>query len=151
MMQPIRWSVRAGFFALFVWAGSVKLLDPSGFALDISHYRVVPEKLVPALAVFLPVLECVVALALLTRTYLRGAAWLAAGMLALFAGAMAQAKLRGIDLDCGCFGGEIADPVSWTKVALNGGLAMLAGWVAWSANESVPAMGEPPPAAAKRT
>lgn len=137
MTQPIRWSIRVGFFALFLWAGSLKLLDPSAFAQDISHYRVVPDKLVPALAVGLPVLECVVALALLTRAYLRGAAWLGAGMLALFAGAMAQAKLRGIDLDCGCFGRDITDPVSWGKVALNTGLAMLAVWVASSTHESV--------------
>jgi putative oxidoreductase len=149
--QLLRWGVRAGFFALFLWAGSAKLLDPSAFAQDISHYRVLPDKLVPALAVGLPVLECVVALALLTRTYLRGAASLGAGMLALFACAMAQAKLRGIDLDCGCFGREIADPVSWTKVALNAGLAMLAGWIAWSAHDSVPALRQSPSEAAKRT
>jgi putative oxidoreductase len=151
MTQAIRWSVRVGFCALFVWAGWTKLLDPGAFAADISHYRVLPEKLVPPLAVGLPVLECVVALALLTRTYLRGAAWLGAGMLALFAAAMAQAKLRGIDLDCGCFGREIADPVSWGKVALNGGLAMLAAWVACSAHDSVPGLPEPPPEAANRT
>jgi hypothetical protein len=151
MMQAIRWSVRLGLCALFLWAGSAKLLDPTVFAEDISHYRILPGKLVPALAVGLPVLECVVALALLTRAYLRGAAWLGAGLLALFAAAMAQAKLRGIDLDCGCFGREIAEPVSWAKVALNGGLAMLAGWIACSPRDSVPGLPAPPAEAAKRT
>jgi hypothetical protein len=151
MMQPIRWSIRIGLCALFLWAGSAKLIDPGTFAQDISHYRVLPEKLIPALAVGLPVLECVVALALLTRAYLSGAAWLSTGMLALFAGAMAQAKLRGIDLDCGCFGREIADPVSWGKVALDGGLAMLAAWVACSAHDSAPELPEPPPETATRT
>jgi len=150
MMQLVHWSIRVGLCGLFLWAGSTKLIDPGTFAQDISHYRVLPEKLVPALAVGLPVLECVVALALLTRAYLRGAAWLSAGMLALFAGAMAQAKLRGIDLDCGCFGREMADPVSWSKVALDAGLAMLAAWVARSAHDSVPELPEPPPEPAKR-
>lgn len=151
MMQPIRWTVRAALCALFLWAGSAKLLDPDTFAQDISRYRVLTDKLVPAVAVGLPVLECVVALALLTRAYVRGAAWLGAGMLALFAAAMAQARLRGIDLDCGCFGREIADPVSWTKVALNAGLAMLAGWLGWSAHDAVPGLQGPPPEGAKRT
>ena len=50
--------------------------------------------------------------------------------------AMAQAILRGIDLECGCFGRAVADPVSWTKVAFDTGLAMLAGWVAWSGTQS---------------
>ena len=29
MTQPIRWSIRLGLCALFLWAGSAKLLDPT--------------------------------------------------------------------------------------------------------------------------
>jgi hypothetical protein len=53
-------------------------------------------------------------------------------MLALFAAGMAQAKLRGIDLECGCFGAGAATQVSWSKVALNLGLAILSIWIAWT-------------------
>jgi hypothetical protein len=89
-----------------------------------------PESLTGPLAVGLPVLEIVAGLGLLTRTYMRGGAVLATLMLVAFAGAMAQAKLRGINLDCGCFGAASKLQVSWTKVALNLGLAILGVWVA---------------------
>ena len=53
-------------------------------------------------------------------------------MLVAFAAGMAQAKLRGIDLECGCFGADSTQKVSWSKVALNVALAILAGWIAWT-------------------
>jgi putative oxidoreductase len=130
----VRWSARLGLAGLFLWAGISKLLDPSVLAQDISHYRLLPGALIPPLALALPIFECVAGLALLTRTYVQGGGLLAGLMLAAFAAAMAQAKLRGIDLNCGCFGPDIADPVSWTKVAFDAGLAILAGWIAWTEN-----------------
>jgi uncharacterized membrane protein YphA (DoxX/SURF4 family) len=139
----LRWSTRLGLAGLFLWAGSVKLADPSALAQDISHYRLLPSAIVPLLALTLPIVECVAGVALLTRTYLRGGALLIGIMLATFAAAMAQAKLRGIDLNCGCFGTEIADPISWTKVAFDTGLAMLALWVAWRGNASAALIAAP--------
>ena len=44
----------------------------------------------------------------------RGAALVAAAMLAVFMAALTLALLRGIDLRCGCFGGE--EPASWRRV-----------------------------------
>lgn len=131
-VKLVQWAGRIGLAGLLLWASVSKLGDPAAFAQDISHYRVLPAALVGPLALLLPALECVVAVALLTRPYFAGAALLSGLMLAIFAVAMAQAKLRGIDLACGCFGNEAAAPVSWTKVAFDGALAMLAGWVAWT-------------------
>jgi hypothetical protein len=117
---------------MFLYAGALKLGDATAFATDIHNYRVLPDSVVPLLAVGLPVLEIVTALALLTPTFTQGGAVLSALMLAAFAAGMAQAKLRGIDLECGCFGAESAQKVSWLKVALNAALAILAGWIAWT-------------------
>jgi putative oxidoreductase len=121
---------RWGLAGLFMYAGALKLADPAGFAQDLAHYRLLPEPLAELLALALPVVELVAAAGLLTRTYMQGGAALTALMLVLFAAAMAQAKLRGIDLVCGCFGARSDAQVSWLKVALNLGLAMLATWVA---------------------
>src|SRR5947208_13581531 len=98
VLNMMQWLGRIGLAGLFLWAAVEKLRDPTAFALDLSHYRVLPHPLIGPLAIALPSLECVVALALLTRPYVRGAALLTALMLAVFAIAMAQAKLRGIDL-----------------------------------------------------
>jgi uncharacterized membrane protein YphA (DoxX/SURF4 family) len=134
MNRPLlaaQWLVRVGLALLFAYAGAQKLLDPSGLARDIENYRIVPEPLVGPLALAVPVLELVTAAALLTGPYLRGAAVLATGMLAVFAVAMAQAKLRGIDLECGCFGAASQSQVSWRQVARNLGLAILSAWLLW--------------------
>lgn len=141
---------RVGLAGLLLWAAIPKLREPAAFAQDIAHYQLLPASWIAPLALALPALEAVVALALLTRPYFRGAALLAGMMLGVFATAMAQAKLRGIDLSCGCFGSEVADPVSWTKVAFDAGLAMLAGWVARTGHVDLPRLKQleldrPPP------
>lgn len=120
---------RVGLAAMFLYAGVLKLQDPAGFAVDLNNYRLLPEALVPVLAVGLPVLEIVTAFALLLPGYVQGGAALSALMLFAFAGGMAQAKLRGIDLECGCFGTDSGAKVSYAKVALNAGLAILSLWI----------------------
>jgi uncharacterized membrane protein YphA (DoxX/SURF4 family) len=125
-----KWLVRLGLAGLFFYAGGLKLLDPNSLAEAIGNYRMLPGLLVAPLALILPVLEVVAAAALLTRSHARGAAVLCALMLAGFAVAMTQSKLRGIDLECGCFGASDDARVSWTKVTVDLALAMLAVWVA---------------------
>ncbi len=127
---------RIGLCAMFVYAGALKLSDPNGFAEDLMNYRLLPEALVAPLALVLPVLEIVTAVALLLPSYARGGALLCALMLAVFAAAMAQAKMRGIDLECGCFGQAESTQVSWSKVAQNLALAMLALWLTRTARSA---------------
>ncbi len=122
--------VRIGLSALFLWTGFEKLGDPAAFAEAIANYRVLPDALAGLAAVALPVLELVVGLGLLVPSHARGGAMLSAGLLFMFAAAMAQSKLRGIDLDCGCFGAAQSSQVSWGKVAVNVALAILSIWTA---------------------
>ena len=126
--DPVHWLIRAGLAALFIWTGAQKLIEPGAFAAAIANYRVLPDLLVGFAAVGLPVLELVVGLALLWPLYAQGAAVIVGVLLVVFAAAMAQSKLRGIDLDCGCFGASQSSQVSWLKVTLQGGLAMLDLW-----------------------
>jgi hypothetical protein len=120
----LSWLARVGLAALLAYAGASKLLDPSAFAEDIQNYRALPDAWAGALALGLPVLELVVALGLLVPSHASGASLLSGALLLGFALAMAQAKLRGIDLECGCFGGQ--SRVSWWKIGLNVGLAAVA-------------------------
>ena len=116
-------AVTAGVFA---FAAVPKLLDPGSFAADILNYRVLPESLVGHAALQVPAFELAVAVALLWPRYQRGAALLSTLMLVVFAGAMAQARVRGIDLSCGCFGAAFESKVSWWTVARSSGLAVIA-------------------------
>ena len=119
---------RAVLAAVFAAAAVPKLLDPASFARDIENYHLLPPELVAVVAVVLPALELVLALALVSGVHARGAAVVSAALLAAFAGGMAQAIARGIDLDCGCFGTAMAMEVSGWTIARNvvlTGLAVL--------------------------
>jgi putative oxidoreductase len=100
---------------LFVWAAVTKLPDMAAFAQDVANYRAVPAVLVPVVAPAVVGIELLAGMALLAGVATRAAATVVAGLLAVFIVFLAQALLRGIDLRCGCFGGD--EPASWWTVA----------------------------------
>jgi uncharacterized membrane protein YphA (DoxX/SURF4 family) len=123
-----RWIVlaaRIALFAILAFAAIPKLGDAATFARDIDNYHVLPVEWAATAAVMMPPLELVVALALLLGLHARGAALISAGMMLVFATAMAQAIARGIDLDCGCFGSALAMHVSGWSILRNVALASL--------------------------
>lgn len=113
----VTWVLCVILAAVFVVAAVPKLIDPGSFANDLLNYRVLPESLVGLVALFVPALELMIAAALLWPRYQRGAALLSTVLMIGFAAAMAQARIRGIDLSCGCFGAAFESKVSWLTVA----------------------------------
>lgn len=95
-----RWTLAGIFLA----AAVPKILDPAGFALDISHYGLVPDALVNPMAIVMPWVEAVGGLALLSGFAAEGALLLVNLLILVFMAALAQAWVRGLDIDCGCFG-----------------------------------------------
>ncbi|HEV2806649.1 MAG TPA: MauE/DoxX family redox-associated membrane protein [Chthoniobacterales bacterium] len=90
--------------ALFVYAGAVKIIDPIEFARDIDNYKMLPWKMCVGLALYLPWLEILCGLALITRRLYRGSVLLVTGMTGVFIVASIVARSRGLDVSCGCFG-----------------------------------------------
>jgi putative oxidoreductase len=113
---------RLGLGLLFVVAGWNKLLDPAGLAQEIANYQLFPAT-APYLAIALPTSEMVAGLALL----LGPPPWRAAGasaiglLLLVFTGAVVSALLRGLDIDCACFGTG-SGSVTWLTFVRNLGL-----------------------------
>jgi hypothetical protein len=89
---------------LFVYAGAVKALEPLDFAQDIRNYRLVGQSLSFIAAVVLPWLEILAGAFLIAGTWKRGAALTISGLLVFFIFLTLVTMLRGIDVDCGCFG-----------------------------------------------
>jgi putative oxidoreductase len=89
---------------LFIYAGATKVLDPIGFANDIDNYKIVPWAIGVRLAFYLPWLEILCGLALITRRLYLGALSILAGLIGIFIVASTVAKARGLDITCGCFG-----------------------------------------------
>jgi putative oxidoreductase len=108
--------LRLGLGALFVVAGGLKLRDPAAFAQEIANYQLLPA-LAPYLALALPTIEIVagVALLLLPAPWQRAAALALAGLLAMFTVATLAVVVRGVNIECGCFGAG-GGPVNWSTV-----------------------------------
>jgi uncharacterized membrane protein YphA (DoxX/SURF4 family) len=90
---------------VFVVAGALKLPDPSAAVRAVRAYRLLPEALVGPVAFGLPVVEIAVGLALLAGVFVRTAALVSAALMAVYIVAVGSAWARGLQIDCGCFGG----------------------------------------------
>ena len=90
---------------VFLVAGALKLPDPDAAVRAVRAYRLLPEPLVAPVAFGLPVLEIAVGLALVAGVFVRTAAVVAAALLVVFLAGVGSAWARGLQIDCGCFGG----------------------------------------------
>ncbi len=89
---------------LFIYAGAIKALDPAAFSRDIDNYKILPWSLGVRLAFYLPWLEILCGLAVITRKLYRGGLSILTALIAIFIAGSIVAKARGIDITCGCFG-----------------------------------------------
>jgi putative oxidoreductase len=115
-------AARLATAGVFLAAALAKLPDMAAFAVDMANYRVLPPPLVPWAASTLVGVEILAGLALLAGIWSRAAALLASALLGLFVLGVAQAMLRGIDLACGCFGGDAR--ATWMTVLRDVGLLL---------------------------
>lgn len=90
--------------AIFIYAGVLKALDPVQLAHDIDHYKTLPWAVGVGLAFYLPWLEIFCGLALIFRLFYRGALSILTALVVVFLVATIAAKVRGLDISCGCFG-----------------------------------------------
>jgi putative oxidoreductase len=89
---------------IFIYAGAIKVLDPVQFAIDIDNYKILPWTISVGLAFYLPWLEIFSGLALILRRLYLGGLSILTGLVAVFLVATIAAKVRGLDITCGCFG-----------------------------------------------
>ncbi len=89
---------------IFIYAGALKAIDPVQFASDIDNFKILPWPVSVALGFYLPWLEIFCALALVFRFLYRGALSILMVLIVTFTLATIAAKIRGLDITCGCFG-----------------------------------------------
>jgi uncharacterized membrane protein YphA (DoxX/SURF4 family) len=101
--QTVQLICRLLLAGIFILAGLEKIANPHTFAGIIYEYRILPDTLVYAAALYLPWLEIVAALYLLSGFMVRPAASILTTLLVVFLAALTFNALRGLDIDCGCF------------------------------------------------
>lgn len=89
---------------VFIWAAVTKIADPVAFAQDVMNYRLVGRSLSFITAIFLPWVELIAGVCLIVGVFPRSSALLTSGLLLFFIFLVTITMIRGIDVDCGCFG-----------------------------------------------
>jgi uncharacterized membrane protein YphA (DoxX/SURF4 family) len=107
---------------LFVFAGVMKLLKPMDFAQAIEAFKLMPEKAehLTVLATFvMPWLEIITGGFLVIGLWARSAALVISALLVVFIGMIASVLVRGLDVNCGCFGKfeyPCTGPMGWCQI-----------------------------------
>lgn len=124
-LGALRFILAFAIGAVFIYAGVLKAWDPIVFASDIRNFHILSWPLGVRLAFYLPWLEILCGLALITGWLRKGAVGILTGLMVIFIVATVAARIRGIDLSCGCFGSAAKNlPFSWHLII---DFALLAG------------------------
>lgn len=110
---------------LFVYAAWDKVANPYGFAVSVRAYKIMPFALSNLAALAISWSELLAGLLLLLGILTRKAAGALFVLLGVFAVAIAVTVVRGMVIDCGCFGSEGGASTSWLLIARN--LALMFG------------------------
>jgi putative oxidoreductase len=102
--SALAWAGRLLLAGVFGYAATAKILDPQAFATDLDHFRLLPYWLASFAGAYLPWLELLCAAAVLFRRCEPGALLLLIGLCVMFNLALVSAWIRGLDINCGCFG-----------------------------------------------
>jgi uncharacterized membrane protein YphA (DoxX/SURF4 family) len=135
--QWISTVARIGLGVVMIYAGTVKLLEPRQALRAVQAYRILPASLDDIVAFGLPILEVAVGLLLVLGLGTRLAAFVTGGLMVVFIAGVASAWIRGLSIDCGCFGGGGDVPSaskSWRytfEIIRDLGLLAMAIWLVW--------------------
>lgn len=123
-----RWlnlALRVFIGALFVYAAWDKVLQPAGFAMSVRGYKIIPFALSNLFAIGVSWTELVAGVMLILGILPRKAAGAVAILLVMFIVAIITTLVRGMVVDCGCFGAEGGSSTSWLLIVRN--VALLVG------------------------
>jgi len=107
ILHWVQISLKVVLGAIFIWAGSAKLIDLSSFVESVSHFEIPPFDTQPWdmwLGYTLPAFEVIVGSCLILGILYRGALVSAALLSAGFLVAIYSVHTRGLNIECGCFG-----------------------------------------------
>jgi uncharacterized membrane protein YphA (DoxX/SURF4 family) len=106
-IQPwVSLMVRVAAGTVMLWAGIAKMLDIPASVRAVRAYRLLPEAVVPLVGNALPYLEIGLGVFLIAGLMARWMAGIYLVMLAVYLFGVIWAWGHGLQIDCGCFGGD---------------------------------------------
>ena len=104
---------------IFIFASLEKITNPAKFAENILNYKLLPDIFINLLAITLPWIELICGLLLLFGIRSRESSIIIFTMLMIFTIGVFIAVLRGLNIDCGCFGTLMAEKIGLQKIIEN--------------------------------
>jgi uncharacterized membrane protein YphA (DoxX/SURF4 family) len=100
--------VRVLLAAVLGYAGVVKIADLAEAGRTVALYRIVPDDYAQLVGGMVPFVEVALAVLLVAGLAVRGAAVATAALFAVYVAAIVSVWVRGLSIDCGCFGAGAA-------------------------------------------
>jgi putative oxidoreductase len=114
----LHWLSRYLLGVVFIYSGYVKTQATLQFAAAIAGYKIIPDTLAYPIAQYLPWLEIVLGVIILSGLEIRWSSMVAAGLMLFFIVLLSITLIRGIDTNCGCFG--FGDRITWKTIVRDG-------------------------------
>jgi len=110
---------------MFVTAGLPKIMDPKHFVTEIFNYQLMPDIFLNPIAIIIPWVEVIAGIMLIAGVKVKANSAIIGTLLFIFIIMVSSAILRGLEINCGCFGKDKVVVVNWGKVLENTGLLCL--------------------------
>ncbi len=104
---------------VFIISSIEKIIDPESFAVSITNYRIFPIFAVNFVAIIVPWVELITGLFVLFGFVIKESSFIVNIMLIIFIILIASAFIRGLDIECGCFGTLDGQKVGLQKIIEN--------------------------------
>jgi uncharacterized membrane protein YphA (DoxX/SURF4 family) len=98
---------------VFIYASSIKILNPDAFAEAVFNYQILPDNLVNLTAIILPWLELMVGFCLIIGWWIPGCVVIVNLLMIVFISAFIFNLMRGLDIHCGCFSSISETASAW--------------------------------------
>jgi len=120
--------LRVALGAIFIYAAWIKLREPWAlFAISIASYQALPAWAVELTARVLPWFELTLGVLLIVGLVRRPVTLCTSLLLLTFFSLMVRAMIKGMQIDCGCFGP--GEQLSWITLVRDGALLAASLWL----------------------
>lgn len=130
------WTAKFAIGFVFIFAGAEKIADPAAFSDSIANYKLLPLAAVNFFAIVLPWIELVSGVLLIFDKYVKENAFIYNVLIIVFTLMVFIAVLRGLDINCGCYGTADVQKVGFAKIFENIGLLILGLYVYFFSDSS---------------
>jgi|WetSurMetagenome_2_1015567.scaffolds.fasta_scaffold675869_2 putative oxidoreductase len=101
---------------VFIYAASEKISDPAGFAESINNYKIFPLYFINFISITLPWIEFITGLFLIFGIALKESVLIINIFTIFFIILIGISMIRGLNIDCGCFGTNNSEKVGIKKI-----------------------------------